>query len=74
MIESICEKANFPFERTLHSATYNGNTSSASIPLSLHTAVQQKKLKYGNQIIIYGFGSGLTHAGLLIKWGVKDLT
>nr|WP_144407129.1 ketoacyl-ACP synthase III [Paenibacillus sp. IHBB 10380] len=74
MIESICAKVNFPFEKTLHSATYNGNTSSASIPLSLHTAVQQNKLKYGDQIIIYGFGSGLTHAGLLIKWGIKNLT
>ncbi|UFJ40027.1 ketoacyl-ACP synthase III [Brevibacillus humidisoli] len=69
MIESICEKTGFPLERTLYSLEYYGNTSAATIPLSLHMAIKEEKIKAGDTILMYGFGGGLVHAGLLIKWG-----
>lgn len=68
MIESICEKSDFPIERTLYSLVDCGNTSSASIPLSLDKGVCEGKIKNGNKILLYGFGGGLVHAGLLINW------
>lgn len=68
MIESICERSGFPMERTVHSLEYFGNTSSATIPLSLDKAVQEKTFRTGDHILLYGFGGGLAHAGLLIKW------
>lgn len=72
MIESICEKSGFPLEKTLISLEYCGNTSSASIPLSLDMAVQDGRVKKGDKILIYGFGGGLTQAGLLLEWGVES--
>ncbi|GGE37440.1 3-oxoacyl-[acyl-carrier-protein] synthase 3 [Pullulanibacillus camelliae] len=70
MIEAICERIDFPMERTLTSAAYVGNTSSASIPLALDMAFKAGKLKTGDQIVLHGFGGGLVHCGLLIQWSL----
>lgn len=45
-----------------------GNTSSASIPLALNKAVECGKIKKGNNIILVGFGGGLTWGATLIKY------
>lgn len=74
MIESICEKTGFALDDTLYSVEYMGNTSSASIPLSLGLGVREGRLKHGDTLLLYGFGGGLTHAGLVVKWGVPDLS
>lgn len=73
MIESICEKAGFALDNTLYSVEYMGNTSAASIPLSLGLGVREGRLKQGDTLLLYGFGGGLTHTGLVVKWGVPDL-
>lgn len=70
MIESICEKSNFPIEKTLYSLVEYGNTSSATIPLSLSSGVENGQIKNGDTLLLYGFGGGLTYAGLLIKWSI----
>ncbi|MCC3377293.1 ketoacyl-ACP synthase III [Cohnella sp. REN36] len=68
MIEAMCERLDFPYERALHSATWYGNTSSASIPLALDLAVRDGRLSAGQLLALYGFGSGLVQAGLLLRW------
>ena len=73
IIESICEKADIPLSKTLQSVQEMGNTSSASIPLALQAGIDHHQLKNGDRVLIYGFGSGLTHAGLIIRWGVPEL-
>ncbi|WP_376747398.1 ketoacyl-ACP synthase III [Brevibacillus reuszeri] len=70
MIESICEKSDFPIEKTLVSMTHYGNTSAASIPLALDLGIQQGKVKNGDTLLLYGFGGGLVHAGLMLTWDV----
>jgi 3-oxoacyl-[acyl-carrier-protein] synthase-3 len=68
MIEPICEKSGLPLERTLYSLVKFGNTSAASIPLSLDIGIREGKLTNGDRVLIYGFGAGLVQAGLLINW------
>ncbi|GGI17259.1 ketoacyl-ACP synthase III [Gottfriedia solisilvae] len=70
MIESICERSDFPIERTLYSLVDYGNTSSATIPLSLDQGVVEGKLQNGDKVLLYGFGGGLAQAGLLINWSL----
>ncbi|MEK0317802.1 ketoacyl-ACP synthase III [Cohnella sp. 56] len=70
MIEAICERLGLPYERALTSAAEYGNTSAASIPLALDLAVRDGRLAAGQTVALYGFGSGLTQAGLLLRWGV----
>ncbi|MFI2857810.1 ketoacyl-ACP synthase III [Paenibacillus sp. JSM ZJ436] len=70
MIEAICERGPVPFERTLTSVEYFGNTSAASIPLALQLAVDNGKLKAGQNVLLYGFGGGMTYAGSIIHWTI----
>ena len=68
MIKVICEKLNFPMKKTLVSNEFYGNTSSASIPLAIWMALGNSQLKSGDKMILYGFGAGLTHGGVVIEW------
>lgn len=68
MIHSIGDKIGFTPEQTLTSLELYGNTSSVTIPLSLSEAQKSGKLKHGDKLLLYGFGGGLSHAGLIIEW------
>lgn len=68
MIDSISEKTGFADGRTLTSAEYYGNTSAASIPLALQLGIDTGKVKRGDLLMMYGFGAGLTHSGIVVRW------
>jgi 3-oxoacyl-[acyl-carrier-protein] synthase-3 len=70
MIEAICERLELPADKALQSVVRNGNTSAASIPLALDAAYKEGKLKAGQLLALYGFGSGLTQSGLLLRWTI----
>ncbi|MFP7335014.1 ketoacyl-ACP synthase III [Shouchella clausii] len=67
LIEPICEKLKFPMEKTLYSLVNFGNTSAATIPLALDLGIREGKVKNGDKVLMYGFGSGLVHAGQLLE-------
>jgi len=69
MIESICKRTGIPFERTLTSYEWCGNTSSASIPLALAPALADGRIRRGDRVLLYGFGGGLVESALLLRWG-----
>ncbi|EJR55866.1 3-oxoacyl-[acyl-carrier-protein] synthase 3 protein 2 [Bacillus cereus VD107] len=71
MIESICEKSKISIQKTLTSVEYMGNTSSVSIPLALDLARKEEKLNNGDTLLLYGFGGGLTHLGLIVAWDLS---
>lgn len=68
MIESICKRLDYPMDKTLVSNEFYGNTSSATIPLAIWMALEESKIKAGDKLALYGFGSGLTHGGVVIEW------
>ncbi|WP_156320949.1 3-oxoacyl-[acyl-carrier-protein] synthase III C-terminal domain-containing protein [Bacillus sp. JCM 19041] len=68
MIEATCQRSGIPTERNLYSMEYYGNTSSASIPLALDTAVRTGIVSNNDLLLLYGFGGGLAYAGLLVSW------
>lgn len=72
MIESICERVGIPTERMLQSLVWNGNTSSATIPLAIDQAVREGKIKNGDRLLLFGFGGGLTYTGMVVEWGVEE--
>jgi 3-oxoacyl-[acyl-carrier-protein] synthase III len=47
-----------------------GNTSAASIPIALCEAERDKRIKPNDNIVLVGFGGGLTWAAAAIKWNV----
>lgn len=70
IIESICSRSGLPLEHAIYSLEHFGNTSAATIPLSLDKGVQEGKIQRDDKLLLYGFGGGLTQAGLLINWSV----
>ncbi len=45
-----------------------GNTSAASIPIALCEAERDKRIKPNDNIVLVGFGGGLTWASAVIQW------
>lgn len=74
LIEPICEKLEFPMEKTLYSLVNFGNTSAATIPLALDLGIREGKVNNGDRVLMYGFGSGLVQAGQLLEINFDEQT
>ncbi|MFC4596945.1 ketoacyl-ACP synthase III [Cohnella hongkongensis] len=70
MIEAICERLGLPSDKALQSVVKYGNTSAATIPLALDAAYKEGRLRPEQLVALYGFGSGLTQSGLLLRWTI----
>jgi 3-oxoacyl-[acyl-carrier-protein] synthase III len=47
-----------------------GNTTSATIPLAMHTAMEEGKLKKGDLVLVAAVGAGFTVGATLLRWGI----
>ena len=45
-----------------------GNTTAGTIPICLNEAIEDKRIKTGDYILLSAFGSGFTWGSILIKW------
>ncbi|HFE51919.1 MAG TPA: ketoacyl-ACP synthase III [Bacteroidetes bacterium] len=45
-----------------------GNTTGASIPIALHEAVQQGRIREGDIVVLAAFGAGFAWASAVIRW------
>lgn len=69
IMEAARERLNLPVEKMSKTIHKYGNTSSASIPLSIGDDVAAGKIKDGDVIVLVGFGAGLTWGAIALKWG-----
>ena len=67
LLEAISKKSKIPFERFGLNIAETGNTSAASIPVLLDQMIESKQIQPGENILITGFGGGLTWGSLIIK-------
>ncbi|MGF6907026.1 beta-ketoacyl-ACP synthase III [Fusobacterium sp. PH5-44] len=68
IIESGLKRLNIPKEKVFINIEKYGNTSAASIGIALSEAIQEKKIKKDDIIVMTGFGAGLTYASIVMKW------
>lgn len=68
IIEAICRGIKFPVENAISSIAETGNTSAASIPLAIDKAIQDGVDLKDKKMLLIGFGSGLTYAGIILDW------
>jgi len=47
-----------------------GNTSSASIPIALCEAISDGRVQTNDNLVLVGFGAGLTWGATVVKWGL----
>ena len=69
IMEASRERLGLPIEKMSKTVHKYGNTSSASIPISLVDDLAEGKVKDDDVIVFVGFGGGLTWGGICIKWG-----
>jgi len=68
IIEKVASQLGFSDEQVFWNLDRFGNTSCASIPLCLHDAMAQGRLKKGDRLLMVGFGAGLTWGSCLTRW------
>lgn len=68
IIDSACKRLSVPRERVFVNLDRYGNMSAASIPIALSEAVSNGDIKTGDNILLVGFGGGLTWGAAAIKW------
>jgi 3-oxoacyl-[acyl-carrier-protein] synthase-3 len=72
IILSAAEKLGVPEEKVVINIEKFGNTTAATIPLALSDAVDAKRLKRGDTLLMVSVGAGFTVGALLLKWGLKE--
>jgi 3-oxoacyl-[acyl-carrier-protein] synthase-3 len=68
IIDGTGRKLGLPPERVVVTVDRHANTSAASIPLALDTAVQDGRVKTGDLVLIEGIGGGMAWGASLIRW------
>ncbi len=68
IMAALRERLDLPPEKTTSIIERYGNTSSASLPMALHEAVQSRRIGDGDLVLLGAFGGGLTWATALIRW------
>ena len=69
IMEASRERLGLPIEKMSKTIHKYGNTSAASIPISLVDDLAEGKVKDDDVIVFVGFGGGLTWGGLCMRWG-----
>jgi len=68
IIKFLAKNLKIPFEKFITTMDIYANTSSASIPLTLHFGIKNKKIKSGQMLLLTGFGAGLTWGTALTQY------
>ena len=68
IIQSACKRLGYPMEKTIVTVDQHGNTSAASVPLALDTAVRDGRIQKGQTVLMQGVGGGFTWGSVLMKF------
>ena len=68
IMEATAKKLGLSMDNVVVTVAHHGNTSSASIPLALDTAVRDGRIKAGQNILLEAVGGGFTWGAVLIRW------
>lgn len=68
IVESVLGRLGIPLEKCWMNLDRYGNTSSASLPISLDEANRAGRLKPGDLIAMMAIGAGMTWGSALMRW------
>ncbi|MBM4286300.1 MAG: ketoacyl-ACP synthase III [Deltaproteobacteria bacterium] len=68
IIDAAARFAKVPMEKLYVNVHRYGNTSAASVPLALHEALEEGKIKAGDKVLLCSFGAGVTWGAALVEW------
>jgi 3-oxoacyl-[acyl-carrier-protein] synthase-3 len=68
IMQGTAKKLKLPFDKLVVTVDEHGNTSAASIPLALDTAVRSGKIRRGDTLMLEGVGGGFTWGAVLLDF------
>lgn len=68
IIEAAARGLRMPMDKFVVNIEDYGNTSTASIPMAVCEAVAAGRIRPGDNLIMVGFGAGLTWGSLALQW------
>ncbi|HUG52444.1 MAG TPA: beta-ketoacyl-ACP synthase III [Vicinamibacteria bacterium] len=68
IIEASRERLGLPEEKVVKNIERYGNTTAATIPLALATALDEGRLRKGHLVALSSVGAGLTVGVVLLRW------
>ncbi|MBT2581720.1 beta-ketoacyl-ACP synthase III [Planococcus sp. ISL-109] len=69
IMEAARTRLDLPVEKMSKTIQKYGNTSAASIPISLVEDLEEGRIKDDDIVVMVGFGGGLTWGAIAMKWG-----
>ena len=68
IILSTAERLGLPLEKVIINIDRFGNTTAATIPLAMQTALEEHKLSKGTLVLLASVGAGFTAGACLLRW------
>ncbi|KZE49532.1 beta-ketoacyl-ACP synthase III [Rossellomorea marisflavi] len=69
IMEAARQRLELPVEKMSKTVNKYGNTSAASIPISLIEDLEAGRVKEDDVVVMVGFGGGLTWGAIVMRWG-----
>ena len=67
IIDGVFKRLNVPVEKTYMNLEKYGNTSAASLMITLHEAIESGCIKSGDKVCFVAFGAGMTFGALIYE-------
>lgn len=71
IIEAVVQRSGIPMDKVMLTVQRYGNMSAATVPVALHDALAEGRVKPGSLILMPAFGAGLTMCAHLVRWGER---
>ena len=68
IIASTAERLGLPADRVIINIDRFGNTTAGTIPLAIHTALEDGRLRRGDLVLLASVGAGYTVGATLLRW------
>lgn len=72
IIDAAQARLGLPDDKVVKNISKYGNTTAATIPLGIYTALEEKRLEKGDNLLMTSVGAGFTVGSALLRW--SDLT
>jgi len=72
IIDAARDRLGLPDEKVVKNIDRYGNTTAATIPLALGTALDEKRLQKGHLVLLAAVGAGFTVGTVLVRWSGVD--
>jgi 3-oxoacyl-[acyl-carrier-protein] synthase-3 len=68
ILDGTARKLGIDPAKVVSTVAVHGNTSAASVPLALETAVRDGRIKKGQLVLLEAMGGGFTWGSALLRW------